>query len=207
TVSHASPPVIAADLYGEYLELEELLAEYRKAEGRDKETLAGAIKEKAKTLSLPTEDLAELEVYLYRMKRRLIPKGLHVLDRQLEGEDLIAYLAALARFDREVPSYYRTVAERMGFSYESLAQEPQASAAVDREVHRAIGRWLAGDETALPPEIGRYLAGVKENIARSQESAGLLSVLDGCYLLPNLAGDPVRSPEVYPVGRNMYEFD
>lgn len=207
TVSHASPPVIAADLYGEYLELEELLAEYRKAEGRDKETLAGAIKEKAQALSMPTEDLVELEVYLYRMKRRLIPKGLHVLDRRLAGEDLIAYLAALARFDREVPSYYRMVAERMGFSYENLAREPEAFVAVDREVHEAIGRWLAGDEAALPPEIGRYLAGVRENIARSQESAGLLSVLDGCYLLPNLAGDPVRSPELYPVGRNMYEFD
>ncbi|MGQ5711431.1 cobaltochelatase subunit CobN [Desulforudis sp. DRI-14] len=207
TVSHASPPVIAAGLYGEYLELEELLAEYRKAEGRDKETLAEAVKEKAQALSMPTEDLAELEVYLYRMKRRLIPKGLHVLDRRLAGEDLIAYLTALIRFDREVPSFYRMVAERKGFSYESLAREPEAFVAVDREVHQAIGRWLAGDEKALPPEIGRYLAGVRENIARSQESAGLLSVLDGRYLLPNLAGDPVRSPEVYPVGRNMYEFD
>lgn len=207
TVSHASPPVIAAGLYGEYLELEELLAEYRKAEGRDKETLAGAVKEKAQALSMPTEDLAELEIYLYRMKRRLIPKGLHVLDRQLEGEDLVNYLAALVRFDREVPSFYRMVAERTGFSYESLAREPEAFVAVDREVHQAIGRWLAGDEAALPPNIGRYLADVRENIARSQESAGLLTVLEGRYLLPNLAGDPVRSPEVYPVGRNMYEFD
>lgn len=207
TVSHASPPVVAAGLYGDYLELEELLAEYRKVEGRDRETLIGAIKEKAQALSLPTGDLAELEVYLYRMKRRLIPRGLHVLDRQLAGEDLIAYLAALVRFDREVPSFYRMVAERMGFSYESLAREPEAFIAVDREVHQAIGRWLAGDETALPPEISRYLASVRENIARSQESAALLSVLEGHYLLPNLAGDPVRSPEVYPVGRNMYEFD
>jgi cobalamin biosynthesis Mg chelatase CobN len=207
TVSHASPPVITAGLYGEYLELEELLAEYRSAEGQDKEVLAGAIEEKARALSLPVGDLAELEVYLYRMKRRLVPKGLHVLDRQLAGEDLIAYLVALVRFDREVPSLYRLVAERKGFSYESLAREPEAFAAVDREVHQVIGRWLAGDEAALPPEIGRYLARVRENIARSQESAGLLSVLDGRYLLPNLAGDPVRSPEVYPVGRNMYEFD
>ncbi len=207
TVSHASPPVIAAGLYGEYLELEELLAEYRRAEGRDKESVAAAIKEKAQALSMPAGDLEELEVYLYRMKRRLIPKGLHILDRQLEGEDLVSYLAALVRFDREVPSYYRMVAERMGFSYENLARDPEVFVAVDREVHQAIGRWLAGDESALPPETGRYLAGVRENIARSQESAGLLSALDGRYLLPNLAGDPVRSPEVYPVGRNMYEFD
>lgn len=95
----------------------------------------------------------------------------------------------------------------MGFAYESLARDPEAFAAVDREVRRAIVRWLAGDETALPPETGRYLAGVRENIARSRESEGLLTVLEGRYLLPNLAGAPVRSPEVYPVGRNMYEFD
>jgi cobalamin biosynthesis Mg chelatase CobN len=206
-VSHTSSPVTAAGLYGEYCELEELLAGHSKAEGEDKDTLALEIRAKVQALSLPVEDPAELEIYLYRMKRRLIQKGLHVLDRQLEGEDLIAYLAVLLRFEREVPSYYRIVAEKMGYHYENLPRKPQAFAAVEREVHQAIGRWLAGEATALPPEIGRYLEGVREKIARSRESAGLLAVLEGRYLLPNLAGDPLRSPEVYPAGGNMYEFD
>ena len=70
TISHASPPVTASNLYGEYLELEDLLAEYKKAEGQDQEKLVVRIREKAGELSLPAGDLTELEIYLYRMKRR-----------------------------------------------------------------------------------------------------------------------------------------
>jgi cobalamin biosynthesis Mg chelatase CobN len=207
TVSHASPPITSSGLYGEYLELEDLLAEYQKAEKQDKETILEMIKKKLQALSLPVEDISELEVYLYRLKRRLIPKGLHVIDKKLSGEDLISYLAAIVRFDRDVPSLYRLFAEKEGFTYESLSRNPQLFAVVDNRVRFVIERWLAGDHSALPQQIADYLHQVKTNIENSRESEALLSVLEGRYLLPNLAGDPVRSPEVYPVGRNMYEFD
>ncbi len=207
TISHASPPVTASNLYGEYLELEDLLVEYRKDEGQDKEKLAVSIREKAGELTLPAGDLTELETYLYRMKRRLIPKGMHVLDRMLSGEDLLCYLKAIVRFDREVPSLYRLFAEQRGVPFGNLIQDAEAFAAVDSQVHQAIESWLAGEQAAVPEEIDAYLHKVKENIECSSESEGLLSVLDGRYVLPNLAGDPVRTPEIYPVGRNMYEFN
>ena len=206
-VSHASPPVTPAGLYGEYLELEELLAEYHKAAGQEKEFLAREIGDRAKSLSLPPAEPLELESYLYRMKRRVIPRGLHLLDRRLEGEELENYLRALLRLEGEVPSYYRLVAERMGYRYEEIWRQPEVSAAVETEVQQALSRWLTGEKNALPPQTGEYLQRIKEKIASSRESAGLLLALEGRYLRPNLAGDPLRSPEVYPVGGNMYEFD
>jgi len=105
------------------------------------------------------------------------------------------------------PPLYRLYAGKRGVLFEELIQDADAFAAVDREVHQAMESWLGGNQAALPEEIDAYLRKVKENIECSSESEGLLSVLDGCYLLPNIAGDPVRTPEIYPVGRNMYEFN
>jgi len=122
------------------------LAEYRKAEGQDKEKLVVSIREKAGELFLPAGDLTELEIYLYRMKRRLIPKGMHVLDRVLSGEDLLSYLKAVVRFDREVPSLYRLYAGKRGVLFEELIQDADAFAAVDREVHQAMESWLGGNQ-------------------------------------------------------------
>ena len=34
-----------------------------------------------------------------------------------------------------------------------------------------------------------------------------MGALDGGYVLPNLAGDPIRTPEVFPTGCNSYQFD
>ncbi|MGB9887470.1 MAG: cobaltochelatase subunit CobN [Moorellales bacterium] len=207
TVSHASPPLVPSGLYGDYLELEDMLAEWRRAPEEERRQLEERLAARAKALSLPAQTSEELELYLYRLKRRLIPRGLHVLDRRLEGEDLAEYLIGLVRFDREVPSLLRVLAGRKGWSYEECLGRPERLRALEEEAGLAVRRWLAGEEEALPPEIARYLGRVRENLGRSRESEGLLTVLEGRYLLPNLGGDPLRSPEVFPVGRNMYEFD
>ncbi|MBC7119161.1 MAG: cobaltochelatase subunit CobN [Methanobacteriaceae archaeon] len=87
-ISHASPPMRPSDLYGEYLILEDLLEQYKEDEGE--ETLK-LIEEKAETLNMPA-DLNEIEKELHRMKKRLIPSGLHYMDREWSLEEKIDYL-------------------------------------------------------------------------------------------------------------------
>ena len=53
----------------------------------------------------------------------------------------------------------------------------------------------------------QYVADLQKRFDFSAESAGLLQALDGRYLFPARAGDPLRDPEVYPTGRGMYAFD
>lgn len=66
---------------------------------------------------------------------------------------------------------------------------------------------LEGKETDIPTEIVDYITDLRERIEKSDESWELLHGLRGGYLPPRVAGDPIRSPEVYPTGGNMYEFD
>jgi cobaltochelatase CobN len=41
----------------------------------------------------------------------------------------------------------------------------------------------------------------------AKEVDSLLDSLEGDYIMPNMGGDPIRSPEALPTGRNFYSFD
>lgn len=207
TISHASPPTMFSDLYGAYLELEDLLNEYDNAEDRDKERLKELINERVSELNLDTPDLEALKLLLYRLKRRLIPKGLHVIDQKLEGETLISYLTSVLRLGREVPSLQGILAERRGRSQKDLARDPELAEELEEETQHLVAELLKGNKVDIPGEIKHYILELKSRIDQSDESGALLKTLSGGYLLPNLGGDPIRTPGVFPAGRNMYEFD
>jgi cobaltochelatase CobN len=207
TVSHASPPTTYSDLYGAYLELEDLLTEHDNAEDKDKERLDEIINEKVSELNLDTPDPEALKLLLYRMKRRLIPKGLHIIDHKLENESLASYLTSVLRLGRDVPSLQEILAERRGWSREDLARNPKLAEEIEEEAQRLVAELLEGNQVDVPEEIKRYIPELKSRIDQSDESGALLKTLSGEYLLPNLGGDPIRTPDVFPIGRNMYEFD
>ncbi|MFC4621460.1 cobaltochelatase subunit CobN [Comamonas nitrativorans] len=46
-----------------------------------------------------------------------------------------------------------------------------------------------------------------ENIGAQFELPNLLAALDGRYIETSYGGDPIRNPDGYPTGRNMYGFD
>jgi len=207
TVSHASPPVVASDLYGAYLELEDLIIEYGKAEEREREKLRELIEGKADELNLDAANIEALKLLLYDMKRRLIPKGLHVIDQKLDNECLLLYLTSVLRLGREVPSLHRVLAERRGRKPDELAKNPGLAEEVQEEAQACVTQLLNGNKVDVPEEIKHYILELRDRINRSDESGGLLHLLSGGYLLPNLGGDPLRTPRVFPVGRNMYEFD
>jgi cobaltochelatase CobN len=141
------------------------------------------------------------------MKRRLIPKGLHIIDHKLENESLASYLTSVLRLGRDVPSLQEILAERRGWSREDLARNPKLAEEIEEEAQRLVAELLEGNQVDVPEEIKRYIPELKSRIDQSDESGALLKTLSGEYLLPNLGGDPIRTPDVFPIGRNMYEFD
>jgi cobaltochelatase CobN len=207
TVSHASPPTVSSDLYGAYLELEDLITEYDKTESKERDRLKELIDEKVGELNLDAHDIEALKLLLYRMKRRLIPKGLHVIDQRLEGEPLVSYLTSVLRLGREVLSLHGILAKRRGRKQEELAEDPKLAEEVEEEARALVMELLNGDKVDIPEEIKSYILDLRERIDHSDESGALLHLLSGGYLLPNLGGDPLRTPGIFPVGRNMYEFD
>ena len=208
TLAHDSPVMTASSLYGTYVELEDLLAEY----GRDnhpgsKSVIKQAIAEKAEQANLDYENLSKLELELYRMKCRLIPKGLHVIDRQRSNEDLVEYLSNILRLGRETPSLHGMLAESRGRQAEDLKDDLVLAQEVEQQARDKISRFIRGEGKALPKSMRAFTRSLHQKMSESAESAGLLKALNGDYILPNVGGDPQRNTNVYPMGRNIFEFD
>jgi len=202
-ISHASPPMKTSGLYEKYIILEDLLNQYE--ENKDEKTLE-MIKDTAKELHLPLEP-RELRKELYKMKRRLIPYGLHIMDRKPTKEELVDYLLGVLRIDREYPSILKLVAKEEGLDWEEI-KDTRIADEIETKAKETIREILDDKEPGwLPKEYGRFVRNIVEGIQKSEESENLLRALEGRYIFPARGGDPIRDPDVYPSGRAMYAFD
>jgi cobaltochelatase CobN len=202
-ISHASPPMKSSGLYEKYLVLEDLLNQYEESE--DEKTLE-IIKETASELHLPLE-LSQLKSELYKMKRRLIPYGLHVMDRRLTEEELTEYLLGVLRIDREFPSILKLFSEEMGYRWEEV-RNSKIGDEIELQARNVIKEIIDGKTPKwLPDGYDGFVKSIVDRVRESSESEGLLSALEGRYVLPYRGGDPIRDPDVYPSGRAMYGFD
>lgn len=194
-ISHASPPMTTSGLYERYLALEELVRQYD--ESGDEDVLR-MIREVAEELRMPQE-VSEIKKELRRMRRRLIPHGLHVMDRIPKDEELVDYLLGVLRIEREFPSILKMVGE-----HENVTDE--------REIEERSKNIIRDVLTSKPPLWlpAGYAELIKDIVGRvkgSSESEGLLRALEGRYIMPARGGDPIKDPDVHPTGRAMYGFD
>ncbi len=74
--------------------------------------------------------------------------------------------------------------------------QPYGEASLEQLLAFIAERGYEGDVSELRARIGA-----------SDELGALVHGLGGGYILPNIAGDPIRTPEVFPTGRNSYQFD
>ena len=229
-ITHGTPLFTNAELYGEYSELEQLLHEL--SEERDEErrkALVSLIREKCAKLSLRCDDLEELHSYLYEIKKSVIPKGLHVLGRRWSDEEILDYLFFVLKRDGEVKALPRLVVEEQGLSYDELLSNPRWTfngvkgyellENAERASREILSLVVAGRE---PAEVARrffkrlrreaeetleYARELCGRIRGSDELGSLLKALSGVYVEPRVAGDPIRTPEVFPTGSHGYAFD
>ncbi len=202
-ISHASPRMNASGLYDRYIDLGDLLDQY---EQDPSPATLERIRQTAEELHL-TGEPAELRRELYRLKRRLIPSGLHVMDTDYSEDDVVDYLAAALRHDREQPSAYRKAAESRGVDWEKIRDGKDAEGVIE-DVRSGLMNILQGSPTAWCDEVYRhYVLACAERLRAGRESEGLLRALEGRYVLPARGGDPVRDIDIYPSGRAMYAFD
>ena len=232
-ITHGTPPFTKADLYEDYVELEELLHEYEEAKIQDPnriEVIEKLVREKCDKLSLEFTSVEELHDKLFEMKRSIIPKGLHVIGQIWSDEDIIEYLTFIVRYDRDVKSLHRIIAEERGINYDEILEKPhtivhgkrggQIIEEIENEVRNMIENIIRS-----PEKIGnvikryskkvrkdleetlRYILDLYSRIKSSDELGSLLSVLNGEYIQPRVTGDPIRTPEIFPTGCHGYAFD
>jgi cobaltochelatase CobN len=129
------------------------------------------------------------------------------MDKQLSDRELRDCLLGALHFDREQPSLYTMCSRELGLDWQAVKNTP------DEERVRAVaGEALDAILRNDPPSwcdtaYRHYVRDLQKRFDFSAESRGLLDALDGRYIFPARAGDPLRDPEVYPTGRGMYAFD
>ncbi|MHA1594326.1 MAG: magnesium chelatase subunit H [Candidatus Baldrarchaeia archaeon] len=235
-IGHSSPPVMVSGSHDFILELERLLNQYHDTLQYDKEkaaTIAKKIIDVGRKYGLG-DSIDKIHDRIYEYKRALVPKGLHVLGETPSEDDLLDYLTYVARYDRgTIKSLHRIIAESMGFNYYDLLEKPSLMTPDGRrysdildaieKVVRNIIKMYVFEQRSLNDliksfKLGRvdknemrtsleYAKSVKERVLESSEIEGVLRALNGEYILPGPGGDPIRSPEVFPTGRNVFQLD
>lgn len=221
--SYQSPPFIEADLYGELSELELLIHELHNAMSSQPERcpeIRKKLAEKAEKANFPDLDEEGIEQEIYRLKRSLIPRGLHILGKGYNPEEAESYMRFVLRYDRGLPSLRRLLAEDQDWDYDQLMENKDTKilSHLDEKVREIVREYVQTQSVAT------YVWKQTENAEKCQDvlSFGIkafhdsmntremkcfLDGLNGKYIPVRLAGDIVRYPDILPSGYNLYQFD
>ncbi|MET1160089.1 MAG: magnesium chelatase subunit H [Thermoprotei archaeon] len=221
-ISHGSPVYTVSELPPELEELEKLVSQYYEARQYGRSTsLEKTILEKAHRLGFEVNSIEELHDLIEEYKRSIIPRGLYALGHKPDYEELVEFLLLVSRYDRgSVRSLYGLIAEDMGYDYKELLSNPGRYDGILDEVSKRariiIERVvLGGDDLSeyVDKRIDEYrkviefLQGVYKSVLKNNELDSIIRALNGEYIEPGPGGDPIRKPDVYPLGRNMYQLD
>lgn len=224
TISYNSPPYTNADLYEGYVELEELINEHSQAVTHDPgraDRLRERIFEMAGEMNIRANSVGEIQDMLYEMKRKIIPRGLHVIGEGYSGDDLKSFMQMLLRYDRDgVRSLNSIVAEAMGLDYrEVLKNRSREIDEIDKLCSEIINIAIEGSGDIYPLKIkGKLSSDLQKTLSYGLEMArrysdnrmeieSFLRGLDGRFIEPSVGGDIIRSPHALPTGKNLVQFD
>ena len=223
-VSHQTPPFAPGGLHEALTHMHDLLHQWlAQDEGAVKERiaadlLAAAQKERVIAdlgLTLPQVQadfggfVTTLHDHLHELAQTAQPQGLHTFGQAPEElHRLGTVLLMLGRDFWEAAAAHagvppEDVDEALVGPWEKLAQTVPYQLL---QRHVVQGDSLDG----LPEGLQKSLQQARTayaSLGAQGELTGLLAVLDGKYLPTSYGGDPIKNPDAYPTGRNLYGFD
>jgi len=222
-ISYQPPEYITGDLYGDYINLQSMIDEYREAKLISpviSDDILVNIYKNANEMNLP-HDIEEIEHELYRMNRSLIPKGLHVLGVGYNEEQAISYAKGLMRYDRgEIQSLRRIIAIDFGLDYDLLLDENKDDLLrkIDDKMVEVFDSYMKNNKLSNDSFTNKecisqalktlkYTRDIIVTSKKNNEISGMLNAFRGRFNPSKLAGDIFRNPEVMPTGYNLYQFD
>lgn len=223
-VSHQTPPFQPAGLHAQLTALHDLLhAWMAQDEGAVKERIAadlltGAEKQRiVADLGLTSAQaradfpvfVDTLHAHLHELAETAQPLGLHTLGTApADAHRLGTVMLMLGR------PYWEAAARHAGAKPEDVDEslvgdyERMAQTAPFRLLARHV---LEGEgDDALPAPLREHMAQARrwwQAIAAQNELPALLAVLAGRHVETSYGGDPIKNPDAYPTGRNLYGFD
>ncbi len=223
-VSHQTPPFRPAGLHEALTHMHDLLhAWLAQDEGavkdRIKADLLAAVRKERIERDMgwtrertDTEFAAfvdELHNHLHELAETAQPLGLHTFGRAPdERHRLATVMLMLGR------PYWEAAAAQAGVAKDELDEALIADYDKLHESapYRLLQRHLVAGEPAeaLPAALRAHIEQAKKwyaDIGAGNEQPALLAALAGRYIPTSYGGDPIKNPDAYPTGRNLYGFD
>lgn len=235
-INHAGPSFAHSNLYEELELLENLILNYQSENttnlSKDENSietqriieLEEEIHNIATQLNLSYSSISELEDLLYRYKTSVIPMGLHVLGKNYTLEQKKDFICMILVHSAEIPPEINEIVELFGEDNnerskginEYLAKIYESESKInhlDEKSIKKLSKTLEGENQFNYLNRERHITLINWinkmdiNMDSSSEMENIIHALEGGYIEPGLGGDPIRSPHIFPTGRNSYGFD
>lgn len=145
--------------------------------------------------------IEDLEAYLRKLKSAYMPYGSHTLSETPTGESLVAMVEAMLGDDFKAHVEKTNSAEGLTTA---LLNETVLSGKTPEEAQIAVLGMISENITSDLELALEYTGRINDCTI---EIPRILDALEGKYIPPGPAGDPVRNPDVLPTGRNLCTFD
>jgi cobaltochelatase CobN len=182
-------------------------------------------------------DINSLYTSLNEMKGSMMTKGVHVMGRSLTGDELVDYVLGIVRFDRgDIHSLHRSLCSGYGVDWDEARQNPsrimkdgkvlgvlcdeinaqarallcdvvKEKADIKKAIKRRGAQKLSGENSKRLIETLEFAQERAQNLEQNQEIERMVQALNVEFIPPGMGGDPIRSPNVIPSGRNTYQFN
>ncbi|KZC15611.1 cobalt chelatase [Rhodanobacter sp. FW510-R12] len=150
-----------------------------------------------------------LHAHLHELAQTAQPLGLHTFGTAPATEHRLAtVLLMLGTPFRDAAARHAGVRgtqleETLAIDYDKLVQSPPYALLRQVLVEGRDPGPLDGDLAAMLKQARQWYA----DIGAAGELPGLLDALAGRYVPTSYGGDPIKRPDAYPTGRNLYPFD
>ncbi|RZB32284.1 MAG: cobaltochelatase CobN [Candidatus Argoarchaeum ethanivorans] len=242
-ITHLTPPIVAAGLYGNYTNLLKTIEDYYlAAQEEHKETIISTCRDLHLDEDLCIDDLnataaddlafeeflSELADYLYNLKNEFMPYGLHTFGEPPAreplpgGEPLISLIKSMLR-----KGYTGAVADRIEYYDYPNSTRLDKNLELDNCTTKLLEYVILNKTTPEEAEnltFSKYspnenaTANITMYLNRSIVFAGrianctieverTLEGLNGSYIPPSTADDPIRDPDALPTGRNFHSLN
>jgi len=145
--------------------------------------------------------IEELDDYLSELKTTFMPYGSHTLGEVPTGESLVAMVEAM--LGEDFKNHVQAVNSSEGLTT-ALLNETVLNGRTAEEAQTLV---LGTVSENVSSDLNLSIEYTENINACTIEIPRILDALEGKYIPPGPAGDPVRTPEALPTGRNLCTFD
>lgn len=230
-LSHLTPGFAEAGYYGEMADLEELLEEYATlSEGRTKEVVKQNVVELATKLNV-FEDISytqeslksdfdgfmeELHDYMHELAEESQPLGMHTYGETLNDPHLMTTVAQMlgGEFKEQASLFEKKADIKLNSAPDLFSQKLEDNNVVqldDTPGFKLLWAHLMEKQSFnVSDEIAAFLTQAEDfagRIRAQQELENLERALNAEFIDVGYGGDPVRSHDAVPTGKNLLGFN